>query len=194
VSTSCDNRVAIFGGSFNPPHVGHVLAVTYVMSVFPVDQVLVVPVYQHAFGKELASFEARLEMARLAMSWIPGVDVSDIERRLGGESRTLYTIEALLEEDPKRALRLVIGADVLHDLPKWHRFDRIAELAPPIVIGRAGVKHPDAPPAHLPDVSSTQLRAAIKAGGAGDIETMMPLRVRAYIEAHRLYGSAEGDA
>lgn len=190
-------RVAVFGGSFNPPHVGHVLAVTYVMSVFPVDGVLVVPVYQHVFGKELASFEARMEMARLAMGWIPGVEISDIERRLGGESRTLYTLEALLEEDPERALRLVIGADVLHDLPKWHRFERIAELAPPIVIGRAGVEHPDAPTAHLPDVSSTEIRDAIKNGALADqseadVESMIPLRVRAYIEQHGLYGHGGG--
>src|SRR4030095_5202473 len=127
--------VGVFGGSFNPAHVGHVLALSYVMSVYALDGVLVVPVYRHVFGKDLAPFDDRLEMARLAVSWMPSVEVSDIERRLGGGSRTLYTVETLLRERPERELRLIIGADVLADLPKWHRFDRIAELAPPIVIG-----------------------------------------------------------
>jgi nicotinate-nucleotide adenylyltransferase len=180
-------RLAIFGGSFNPPHVGHVLAVTYVLSVHPVDAVMVVPVFKHAFGKELASFDDRLAMCRLAMGWIPGVSVSDIEGRLGGDSRTLYTVEALLAERPDRELRLVLGADVLPDLPKWHRFDRIAELAPPIVIGRAGFEHPEAPFPVLPEVSSTHIRACCRQGRLAEVQPLLPRTVHAYLEQHGLY-------
>jgi len=178
---------ALFGGSFNPPHVGHVLAVSYVLSVHPVEEVIVAPVYQHAFGKELASFEQRVDMCRLAMEWIPGVTVSLIERELGGESRTLYTVEALLAEEPERGLRLVIGSDVLVDLPKWHRFDRIAELAPPIIVGRAGHEHPDAPVAVLPEVSSTQIRKMAQAGRIADAQALLPAPVVQYLVDHRLY-------
>ncbi len=178
---------AIFGGSFNPPHVGHVLAVSYVLSVFPVDHVLVIPVYRHAFGKELASFEDRVAMARLAMGWLPGVAITEIERELGGESKTLHTIEALVAQEPKRKLRLVIGADVLNDLPKWHRWDQIAALAPPLVIGRAGHAHPDAPDAHLPRVSSTEIRGLVAAGRITDAASIVPLRVRQHIAERGLY-------
>jgi nicotinate-nucleotide adenylyltransferase len=179
--------VALFGGSFNPPHVSHVLAVSYVLSVYPIDGVMVVPVYQHPFAKTLASFEQRLAMCELAMSWIPGVEVSDIERELGRESRTLYTIEELLRREPKRRLRLVIGADVLADLDKWHRFDRIAELAPPIVLGRIGYDAPDAAGALLPEVSSTQIRDELAAGDDPDIGGLLPRKVRDYIDSHGLY-------
>ncbi len=181
---------AVFGGSFNPPHVGHVLAVSYVLSVHPVDAVLVVPVYRHVFGKALASFEDRLAMCRLAMEWIPGVTVSDIERELGGESRTLHTLEALSRADPRRDLRLIIGADVLDDLPKWYRWDRVAELAPPIILGRAGFSHPDAPFAVLPEVSSTRIRELVAAGAIDRTAALLPTRVRDHIVAGGLYRDA----
>jgi nicotinate-nucleotide adenylyltransferase len=182
--------VAVFGGSFNPPHVGHVLAVTYVLSVFPVDDVLVVPVYQHVFGKDLAGFDDRLAMCQRAMGWIPHVEVTDIERRLGGASRTLNTLEALLEEEPDRDLRLIIGSDVLDDLPKWYRFDRIRELAPPIILGRAGYPHPDAPLAVLPEASSTAIRRSFHDDREADIGHLVPRAVRAYVRERGLYRDA----
>ena len=178
---------ALFGGSFNPPHIGHVLAVTYVRSMCQVEEVMIIPVYKHVFGKDLAPFEARLEMCRLAMSWIDGIVISDLERQLGGESKTLHTVEELLRRRPDRGLRLVIGADVLDDLPKWHRWDRIAELAPPIVLGRAGYDHPDAPDAVLPEVSSTQLRQLCAAGKLDDTVALLPPSVRSYIAEQELY-------
>src|SRR5262249_41133779 len=153
-----------FGGSFNPPHVAHVLAVVYALSIAPIDHVLVVPVFQHPFAKELASFEDRLEMCALALGWLPRVSGSALERDLGGESYTLRTVEHLRSQHPEWALRLLVGADVLLDLPKWHRFDRIAEIAPPLVLGRAGVPVDHAPSAGcivasdvaLPRISSTE--------------------------------------
>jgi nicotinate-nucleotide adenylyltransferase len=77
-------------------------------------------------------------MCRLAVEWLPRVEVSPVERELGGESWTLRTLEHFAAAHPGWAMRLLVGADVLPDLPKWHRFDRIAELARPIVLGRAG--------------------------------------------------------
>src|SRR5687767_3051770 len=104
--------VALFGGSFNPPHIGHVLAVTYVLSVGRVDRVVVVPVFDHALGKRLEPFEHRLEMARRAFDWLPQVDVSDIEERLGTPSRTLRTVLALESAHPEWDLRLLVGSDI----------------------------------------------------------------------------------
>lgn len=177
--------VALFGGSFNPPHIGHVLAVAYLLSATEVDGVWVVPVFNHAFGKDLAGYDQRRAMCELAFGWLPGVRILDIERELGGESRTLFTVEALRERHPAVQLRLAIGSDVLDDLPQWHRFDRIAELAPPIVLGRAGHPHPDAPVAVLPEVSSTEVREAARAGEplAGKVSR----DVEAFIVAQGLY-------
>jgi nicotinate-nucleotide adenylyltransferase len=180
---------AVFGGSFDPPHVGHVLAVSYVLSVYPVDRLVVVPVYRHPFNKDLTDFSHRLSMCELAFRDLRRIEVSDIERQLGAQSRTLTTIEAMLARDAETSLRLVIGADVLADRDKWYRFDRIAELAPPIVLGRAGVQHPEAPLAVLPEVSSSEVRRRCAAGLA--IEGLLPHVVAGYITQHCLYG-AEG--
>jgi nicotinate-nucleotide adenylyltransferase len=193
-------RVAIFGGSFNPPHIGHVLGVVYALSTAPIDEVLVVPVYQHPFAKDLAPFADRLELCRLALGWLPHVTISTVEEELGGESRTLRTVEHLRAAHPDRALRLLVGADVLGDLPKWHRWDRIAELAPPLVLGRSGVAPREAdvtwvgatgdePPAPiLPRVSSTQIRDALAAGDVDAVRGLVPAAVVDRIVAHGLYG------
>jgi nicotinate-nucleotide adenylyltransferase len=189
VADAAAPTVALFGGSFNPPHVSHLLAATWALSAVPVDKVLVVPVFKHPFSKELAPFDDRLQMCRLALGWVPGVEVSDVERRLGGESLTLRTVEHLAEAEPTWRLRLLIGADVLADLPKWHRFDRIRELAPPIVLGRAGVDDARAPAAFLPQVSSTEVRAAL---GKGDVEAVrgrVPAAVIDYAVRRGLYGA-----
>jgi nicotinate-nucleotide adenylyltransferase len=191
--------VAFFGGSFNPPHVGHVLAVAYARSVFEVDRVFVVPVFRHPFAKELAPYDARLEMCRLALAWIPGVEVSTVERDLGGESLTLRTIEHLVSAHPDWSWRLLIGEDVVGDLPKWHRFDRIAELAPPLVLGRRGAAATEAPDAEpvgrvgeplLPRISSTEVREALRSGALDGVRDRVPPPVLAFASARGLYRSA----
>lgn len=191
-------RVAVFGGSFNPPHVAHVLAVAYALSAAPIDDVLVVPVYQHPFSKELAPFEDRLAMCRLAVGWLPRVEVSAVEQELGGESLTLRTLEHLAAAHPGWAMRLLVGADVLADLPKWHRFERVAELAPPIVLGRGGFaplspgKGPgprlEVTEVSLPQVSSTEVREALAARDLEAVRWRLPRAVVDHIVERGLYG------
>lgn len=192
--------VGVFGGSFNPPHVAHVLAVAYALSVEAVERVLIVPVYQHPFSKELAPFDDRLAMCELAFSLFDRVEISHVERDLGGESLTLRTLEHLRALHPSWSLRLIIGSDVVPDLPKWHRWDRIAEIAPPLVLDRAGAT---ATPERvlLPDVSSSAVRALFAAtarrsdsqadgGSIAELERLVPKAVAAYALSRGLYGSA----
>jgi nicotinate-nucleotide adenylyltransferase len=196
--------VAVFGGSFNPPHVAHALAVVLVLATEEADRVLVVPAYQHPFGKPLAPFEDRVAMCELAMGWIPGVEISRVEERLGGESRTLRTLEHLASEHPDWHMRLVLGADILAEAPRWFGFHAIAKLAPPIVLARAGVPPPEdgvspASPetcrnmgpdrARLPQVSSTDVRAKIAQGAWDELSSMVPRRVLAYVRTKGLYGA-----
>jgi nicotinate-nucleotide adenylyltransferase len=183
-------RVAVFGGSFNPPHVSHVLACALVLSVEDVDRLLVVPAYRHPFAKALAPFEDRATMCELAMAWIPRVQVSRVEEELGGESRTLRTLESLSRAQPDWRLRLVIGADILTEAPRWFGFDVIEKLAPPIVLGRAGFTG-SAAAALLPEVSSTQVRAAIARGAWDEVEKLVPREVLAYARARGLYAAPE---
>lgn len=181
--------VAFFGGSFNPPHVGHVLAVAYALSTAPIDEVLVVPVYRHPFAKALVDYEHRRAMCELALGWLPGVRVSDVERELGGESRTLRTLQHLRDTHPRWRLRLLFGADVLADAAKWYRFDEVVALAPPVVLGRAGFAVEGAPEPVLPEVSSSEVRAELERGGADRLSSKVPARVLAYVREHGLYRS-----
>ena len=105
--------VAVFGGSFNPPHVAHVLACVLARKTGGVDRVLVVPTYRHAFAKALAPYERRLAMCELAMGDLPGVEISRAEEELGGESRTLRLLEHLARARPHDTFRLLVGAGLL---------------------------------------------------------------------------------
>jgi nicotinate-nucleotide adenylyltransferase len=179
--------VGIFGGSFNPPHIAHVLALTVVFSRFDVEKILVIPTYRHPFAKSLAPYDDRVAMCELAMGWLPKVEISRVEEELGGESRTLRTIEHLRDRDPGKTLRLIMGADLMMESAKWFGFDKIANLAPPIVLGRVGVAYEGAPPCVLPALSSTEIRAKLASRDTGALEAVVPKRVLEYIAEHGLY-------
>ncbi len=189
-------RIALYGGSFNPPHVGHVMATAWVRAVHPDWEVWWMPVGHHAFAKDrvLVPVEHRLAMCRLAVApFGPGVVVSDFEAVRPGPNYTIDTVRALQTEYPGVRIRLVVGADVFELAHAWRSFDELLALAPPIVVGRQG--HP-APPGQsasppLPDVSSTQIRAALRHGR--DVRGLVPAAVLAYIERHGLYAPPEAE-
>ena len=185
--------VAIYGGSFDPPHVSHVLAAVYALKVGGFDQLLVVPVFEHAFHKQLTPFEHRLRMCELAFAGLEGVLVSPVERELLTPSLTLRTLEHLTAAHPDWSLRLLVGSDVLSETSKWHAFERISALAPPYVVARPGYAHPDAQALPLPDVSSTRIRDALsKERAASDkafVANNLPSAVLSYIDQHGLYAA-----
>jgi nicotinate-nucleotide adenylyltransferase len=180
-------KVAVFGGSFNPPHVAHVLACALLLSVEDIDHVLIVPAYKHPFAKPLAPFDDRVRMCELGMAWIPRVTVSRVEEEIGGESRTLRTLEHLASSRPDWSLRLAIGSDILAEAPRWYGFAEIAKLAPPIVLARPGVNAPGTGTPLLPAVSSSQVRAAIARGAWDEVGELVPRTVLAHLRARSLY-------
>lgn len=184
-------RVAVYGGSFNPPHVAHVMLCTYLLSVAPVDRVLVVPVYHHVFDKQLAPFDVRVALCERAVGWIPGVEISVVERELEPPSYTLHTLQRLAASHPDWRMRLVLGSDVLHETHKWHEFARVQALAPVLAVGRAGHPHPDAPAAVLPEVSSTAIRELCarerSAAEQAELEALVPRAVLEMIAERGLY-------
>jgi nicotinate-nucleotide adenylyltransferase len=183
--------VGVFGGSFNPPHLSHVLALVVVLSRYEVDRLLVIPTFQHPFAKALADYEDRVEMCRRAMGWLPHVEISRVEEELGGESRTLRTIEHLRTRYPDRQLRLIVGADIMLESKKWYGFERIIELAPLIVLGRVGIDFPGAPPPVLPAVSSTEIRTRLASGDLGPAADLVPAAVVEYARSRGLYATRE---
>ena len=184
-------EIAIFGGSFDPPHLGHVLVSTWARVGAGVDHVLWIPTFAHAFGKELRPFAARVEMCRLAIESLPFASISEVERELGGVSRTLTTLEALAQAHPGWRMRLLIGSDLLATTERWYRWDDVARLAPPLVIGRPGSASAlDGAAAELvmPDVSSTEIRARCAAGES--IRHLVPAAVADFVDSTRIYAGA----
>lgn len=201
-------NVAFFGGSFNPPHVAHVLAASYARQV-GFDKVLVVVVASHAFGKSLAPFEHRVRMCELAFAPIEGVEVSRIEHELPQPNYTLHTLRRLQLDHPDWRISLLAGSDVLRELPSWHESAEVVRIAPLFVLERIGLPTPGAP-AILPDVSSSEARRRLARSSVDDpsalvgeanqqthgvsdarwLEQYLPRAVLHYARAHALYSDA----
>ncbi len=183
---------AVFGGSFNPPHVGHVLAAQYVLSVGLADVVMVVPVFEHAFQKGLTPFQDRIALVEAAFFRVPGTVVSDLESRLPRPSFTLRTVRALVEKHPQDELRLLVGSDVAREMPHWYRAEELLGLASPLVLGRVGELEGRSPPAVLPGISSTQVRKWLADQQSQEsreaLALAVPAAVLTEIERRGLYG------
>lgn len=187
--------IAIFGGSFDPPTLGHLMVVSHLLLNEPdVTSVLVVPCFQQV-GKDLKSFEHRYEMCKLMFEVLNRVEVSTVERTLLPEQRgiTVELLRALKRQSPEAQYRFVMGADLLASAPTWEGWDEVTELAPPLIIGRAGVPNlsNDAPTPIAPIVSSTIVRNALKEGRYRDAERYLAKAVLQYIETHDLYHRVE---
>jgi nicotinate-nucleotide adenylyltransferase len=179
--------VGVLGGSFDPPHVGHVLLGAYALAATELDELLVVPAFQHPLHKRArVGFEERFHMCELAFRDLRRVEVSSIERELGGPSRTVHTLEELLRREPDVQLRLILGADLLSETHRWYRWDRVQQLAPPVVVGRAGYDLPAQNAVQLPDVSSTDIRTRL--ARRERTRGLVPHGVEDYIFERGLYG------
>jgi len=177
-------RVAFFGGSFNPPHVVHQLVSLYVLETAAVDELWLVPCWKHPFDKALAPYEHRLRMCELAVAALgPRARASDVERRLGGESRTLVTVKALRAEHPAHVFSLVVGADIEPELSSWYGAEELVRTVPRIVIGRGGFAGGGG--LVMPAVSSTEVRTRLARGES--VAGLLPRAVDEYIRQHRLY-------
>ena len=180
-------EIALFGGSFDPPHVGHLLAAAYVLATEPVDELWLVPVFAHPFGKQFqGSYPHRLELCeRLAQS-LSRTRVSRAEEE-SGQARTVDLLEYLHGKHPALRWALVLGTDLNAERPQWKNFDRIAELARIITVQRAGYPEARGPrlEAVLPEISSTQVRALLKSGA--DVSHLVPRAVLETIEAAGTY-------
>ena len=179
--------VALLGGSFNPPHVGHLLAAHYVHATQRVDEVWLMPAHRHPFGKALEPFEHRVRMCELLCAETSGwLRTSLVESEVEGEGRTVDTLDFLHRRYPGTRFTLILGSDILKDLPSWKDFERIRTLARVLVLHRAGHPAPEAVGPPLAEVSSTQVRAVLARGELPG--ELVPRAVLAYARAERLYG------
>lgn len=188
-------RVGLFGGSFDPPHVCHLLVAVTALEVGGLDEIWWIPLLKHAFGqKRPEPFPDRVEMIhRLVAPYAPRMRVDDIEARRGGTSYTVDTVTALAALHPGVLFRMVVGGDLLGEIEKWKDAGELVRMAPLVVVGREGAGGPvQAPPEGslvlpitLPAYGSTEIRARLAAGER--VEGLVPERVGEYIEARGLY-------
>lgn len=186
-------RIGIFGGSFNPPHVCHVLGSIWALETRDLDRVWWIPAHRHAFGKSLVDYEHRRRMCERVLEDYPKIEISDVERELGGESRTIDTVRELEARRPEAEFALIVGSDILEETDEWKNWSGLVDRVDLIVVGRSGYEaETDSTEAkfNLPDVSSTSIRRALQEGEAEWLSEWVPGKVLEYIEKYELYRGA----
>lgn len=133
-------RIGIFGGTFDPVHLGHLILAEQCREQGELDQVLFIPAARppHKLDRVLTPFHHRFEMLELAIAGNTAFRVSRIEEDRPGPSFTVHTLEALTQEQPSAELCLIMGADTLVDLQHWYQPRRVVEFASLLVVARPG--------------------------------------------------------
>jgi nicotinate-nucleotide adenylyltransferase len=196
-------RIGILGGTFNPPHLGHLICAQEAYLQLGLDRVTLIParIPPHKPVEDEPGPEHRLELCRLAVRGDEArFDVSEVEIARSGPSYTVDTLEELHSSAPDHELYLIVGGDIAAGLPGWHRPERVLSLATLAVAKRRGTSRAAVDDAlrTLPGgeraqffrmprigVSSTMLRDRVRAGQP--IKYFVPDAVVSYIERHRLY-------
>lgn len=184
-------RVGILGGTFNPPHFGHLIMANEAFHSLGLDEVRFMPnaiaPHKEVHGVDVAQ---RLKMTELAIEGFPQFRVEDFEIRTGGLSYTFNTISQLMEMEPGTSFYFIVGGDSIEDLNSWHRIHELANMVQFVGIGRPGydsatdfpVMMIDSPEMHL---SSTMLRERVAA--SRPLTFFVPAKVEAYIRKEGLY-------
>lgn len=190
-------RLGVFGGTFDPPHVGHLAAAVNVRHDLGLDRVLLVVnhvPWQKVGSRDISPAGDRLAMVEAAVGDVEGLEASRIEVDAGGMSYTADTLAALAAEDPGRELFVILGSDAAAGLLTWERVDEVRDAATVVVVERPG--SPTEPPlpgwrwrrVEVPslDVSSTELRTRAEVGRPLDF--LVPPAVVRCIRDRGLYG------
>ena len=190
-------NVGIFGGTFDPPHIGHLIAGERVLEQAGLSHLLFIPaaIPPHKKERELEEGNHRLQMLRSSVKENPNLKVSDIELQRGGVSYTVDTLKALRASMPDAVLFFIMGMDMLAEFSTWRATDEILDLAELLVLTRPEFPVPKLEHrlkervriCRIPDVgvSSSEIRRRVKEGKS--IKYMVVEAVEAYIWKHRLY-------
>ncbi|HKL22055.1 MAG TPA: nicotinate-nucleotide adenylyltransferase [Tichowtungia sp.] len=198
-------RIGVFGGSFDPVHIGHLIIAQDAVEQLELDRLIFVPaaISPHKQNQQPTDGSHRLEMLRLATESNLKVEVSDLELARGGVSYTVDTMEHQQAEHPDAELFFIAGLDSLRKMHHWHRIERLFEVCTIVPFGRGG-EDPDAVLAesglsnvwkqrlvsrlirvHEVEVSASEIRMRIAEGLS--IQTLVPPEVEMYIAEHHLY-------
>jgi nicotinate-nucleotide adenylyltransferase len=195
-------RLGLLGGTFNPPHLAHLVCAQEAFVQLELDRVLLVPVFEppHKDVEAEPGVEHRIELCRRAVAGDPRLDVSRIEADVPVRSYTIDTLRRLHESSPEDELTFIVGGDMAHALPTWHEPEAVLNLATLGVAEREGVRRADISERlaglagadrirffDMPrlDISSSMIRRRVALGRP--IRYLVPDAVGAYIAAEGLY-------
>jgi nicotinate-nucleotide adenylyltransferase len=190
-------QVGIFGGTFDPPHLGHLLVAAHVQESLKLQKIILVPsaTSPHKRNRALTEAEHRLAMVRLSVAGVPHMEVSDVEVRRGGVSYTVDTLRTLQVENPRASLSLLVGMDNLAEFGSWKDPEEILRRARVVIVTRPGYqapKHAYASARHMhvcavPEIAiaSRDIRRRVREGRS--IHWMVTPEVEQYILRHGLY-------
>lgn len=193
-------EIAILGGSFNPPHFGHKVLAEKIIEELNFGKVLLIPCFEHDFGKKLSPSGDRLTMTKLLEE--KEIRVSDIEIKRGGVSISIDTLIELKKHFPKDSFYWVLGSDQLENFHKWDYWEKIISDFGLIIAKRGNEKNLKQKTKNdlklkklsekiiflksdIPNISSTEIREKIKKGQS--IQNLLPKNVEKYIKNNKLY-------
>lgn len=194
-------RLGLLGGTFDPPHLGHLAAATVVREAVGLDRVdflVANDPWQKSSDRVVTPAAVRLEMVKALVEGQDGLGVDDREIRRGGLTYTAETLEELQREQPETDVFLIVGQDTANRISTWHRYEQVLALSTLVIVNRAETI------AHLPeelsgarvqnvsmpavDVSSTKVRAKVASGD--DLAGLTSESVATIIRRHGLYGAS----
>jgi nicotinate-nucleotide adenylyltransferase len=198
------SRIGLLGGTFNPPHLAHLVCAAEAADQLGLDRVVLVPVHQppHKEAENDPGVEHRVELCRRAVTGDPKLEVSRVEADVPGRSFTLDTLRRLHESSPEDELTFIMGGDMAQALPTWHEPEAVLSLATLGVAEREGVRRDDITERlaglrgadrirffDMPrlDISSSMIRRRVAAGRP--IRYFVPEPVADYIASAGLYRS-----
>lgn len=192
-------KVGLLGGSFNPPHIGHMLFAQEALCTYELDEIWFIPVNvpPHKGDEEFISNKDRLDLVEACISDWDDFSVCTIELERDGPSYTIETVMELREKFPHVTFYFLIGGDMIDYLPKWERIDELIQLVTFIGVRRPGSKGTSIYSKQVElldmvqvDISSTLIRDRLKKGMP--ITYMVPHEVEMIIKERGLYGSKRG--
>jgi len=185
-------KVCIFGGTFNPPHIGHLIMANEVYHALDFDEIRFMPNAKppHKEATQLATGEQRLHMLELAIKPFSYFTLEPLEIVRGGLSYSFNTMMELQKQEPQTQFSFLIGADMIAYLDQWYKIDELVKHIQLIGVRRPGYDEKSAYPvtiidAPLIDLSSTMLRNRLQQGK--DVSLLIPESVQSYIRQEKLY-------
>lgn len=197
-------KVAVFGGTFNPIHLGHLHLCAECQREYQFQKIILMPdnLPPHKQVQQLATAQQRLDMCRLAAEDIPFLKVSDLELRLKGVSYTVQTLRKLTQNFPEVEWHWIIGSDMLYTFHQWYRYEEILSMAKVVAGAREQAEYDKmlsyreqlGPLKNRVEIirlaakplSSTQVRKALETGEPV-VRDYLPEQVFSYIREHGLY-------